>query len=280
MQSGEKQDNWPKETQKKSPMSLNQTTMRAQLSLSLLVCPSTSILFPPSRHFTCFTTSHLYVEIHFYTADRLGPCYWPLVPCSLVTSIQLSHWSQPDFNLWWGTKILIQATEGWVPWKKIPLTFCGSLNKRSLLSSQELPIRFSSVTQLCLTLWHPMDCSTQASMSITDSRSLLKLMAIKLVISSNHLILCCPLLLLPSIFSSIRNFCLVFCFFFPILLIFSFLPINIPLVLYLISMLIIYWSTWFFLIAPVYLYVYLCFHLFFQNTGLIRAGPFSFWSLI
>ena len=46
----------------------------------------------------------------------------------------------------------------------------------------------------------------QASLSITNSRSLLKLMSIESVMPSNHLTLCCPLLLLPSIFSSIRVF--------------------------------------------------------------------------
>ena len=46
----------------------------------------------------------------------------------------------------------------------------------------------------------------QASLSITNSQSLLKLMSIELVMPSNHLILCRPLLLLPSIFSSIRVF--------------------------------------------------------------------------
>ena len=43
-------------------------------------------------------------------------------------------------------------------------------------------------------------------LSISNSRSLLKLMSIKSVTPSNHLILCCPLLLLPSIFPSIRVF--------------------------------------------------------------------------
>ena len=52
-------------------------------------------------------------------------------------------------------------------------------------------------------LW-PMDCSTQVSLSITNSGSLLKLMAIELVMPSIHLILCPLLLLLPSIFPSIR----------------------------------------------------------------------------
>ena len=50
-----------------------------------------------------------------------------------------------------------------------------------------------------------MDCSTQASLSITSSRSLFKHMSIELVMLSNRLILCCPLLL-PSIFPSIRVF--------------------------------------------------------------------------
>ena len=52
----------------------------------------------------------------------------------------------------------------------------------------------------------PWAAACQASLSITDSRSLLNLMSIELVMPSNHLILCRPLLLLPSIFPSIRVF--------------------------------------------------------------------------
>ena len=52
----------------------------------------------------------------------------------------------------------------------------------------------------------PWIAARQASLSITNSRSLLKLMFIELVMPSNHLILCCPLLLPPSIFPSIRVF--------------------------------------------------------------------------
>ena len=51
----------------------------------------------------------------------------------------------------------------------------------------------------------PWTAARQASLSITNSRSLPKLMSTELVIPSNHLI-CCPLLLLPSIFPSIRGF--------------------------------------------------------------------------
>ena len=51
-----------------------------------------------------------------------------------------------------------------------------------------------------------MDCSRQASLSIINSQSLLKLMSIELVMPSNHLFFCCSFLLLPSIFPSIRFF--------------------------------------------------------------------------
>ena len=60
-----------------------------------------------------------------------------------------------------------------------------------------------SRVQLFVTPW---TAARQASLSITNSQSLLKLMSIKLVMPSNYLILCCPLLLLPSIFPSIRVF--------------------------------------------------------------------------
>ena len=64
----------------------------------------------------------------------------------------------------------------------------------------------SSVTQSCPTLCDPMNCSTQASLSITISQNSLRLMAIESVMPSSHLILCRPLLLLPPILPSIRVF--------------------------------------------------------------------------
>ena len=68
-------------------------------------------------------------------------------------------------------------------------------------------VQFSSVTQSCLTLCYPMDYTAcQASLSITNSWNLLKLMSTESVMPSNHLILCCPILLLPSVFLSIRVF--------------------------------------------------------------------------
>ena len=53
---------------------------------------------------------------------------------------------------------------------------------------------------------NPWTAAHQASLSITNSQSLLKLMSIDSVMPSNHLILCCPFLLLPLIFPSIRVF--------------------------------------------------------------------------
>ena len=60
-----------------------------------------------------------------------------------------------------------------------------------------------SHVQLFVTPW---TAACQASLSFTISQSLLKLMSIESMMPSNHLILCCPLLLLPSVFPSIRIF--------------------------------------------------------------------------
>ena len=64
--------------------------------------------------------------------------------------------------------------------------------------------KFSSVAQSCQTIHDPWTTANQASLSITNSRSLL--MSIESVMPSNRLILCCLLLLLTSIFPSIKVF--------------------------------------------------------------------------
>ena len=69
-------------------------------------------------------------------------------------------------------------------------------------------VQFSSIqslshVQIFATPW---TAACQASLSITNSQSLLKLMSFESVMPSSHLILCCPLLLLPSVFPSIRVF--------------------------------------------------------------------------
>ena len=67
-------------------------------------------------------------------------------------------------------------------------------------------IQFSSVTQSCPTVCDPKECSTPGLPVHYQLPELLKLMSIESVMPSNHFILCHPLLLLSSIFSSIRVF--------------------------------------------------------------------------
>ena len=67
-------------------------------------------------------------------------------------------------------------------------------------------VQFSSIAQSCPTLCDPMTMACQASLSITNSRSPPKPMSIESMMPPNHLILCRPLLLLPSVLPSIRVF--------------------------------------------------------------------------
>ena len=62
------------------------------------------------------------------------------------------------------------------------------------------------VTKSCLTLFDPMDCSMPGFLSFPISQSVLKLTSIELMMPSNHLILCHPFFLLPSIFPIVRVF--------------------------------------------------------------------------
>ena len=72
----------------------------------------------------------------------------------------------------------------------------------------DIPIQFSSVQSLsCVQLFEiPWTAAHQASLSITSSPTLLKLMSIESVMPTNYLILCCPLLLLPSVFLILKVF--------------------------------------------------------------------------
>ena len=80
----------------------------------------------------------------------------------------------------------------------ILLTLLRNSSDKSISSAQ-----LHSCVQLFATPW---TTARQASLSITNSRSLLKLMSTELVMPSNHLILCHPLFILPSIISTIRVF--------------------------------------------------------------------------
>ena len=92
----------------------------------------------------------------------------------------------------------------WTQWEKAKVGWFEKIALKHIHS-----VQFSSVAQSCPTLCDPMDCFPvhhQASQSITNSWSLLKLMSIEFVKSSSHLILCHPLFLSPSIFPSIMVF--------------------------------------------------------------------------
>ena len=75
-----------------------------------------------------------------------------------------------------------------------------------ILFCSSKPPQFSSVAQSCLTLWTPWNAVPQAPLSFTVSQSLLRFMTTESVMPSNHLILCRPLFLLPSIFPNIGVF--------------------------------------------------------------------------
>ena len=79
-------------------------------------------------------------------------------------------------------------------------------NKINLTAECYQQLHGCSVTKSCPTLATPWTAECQAPLSSTISWSLLKFMSIKSVVISNHLIFCCSLLLLPSIFPSIRVF--------------------------------------------------------------------------
>ena len=79
------------------------------------------------------------------------------------------------------------------------------LNSRTSISSVQ-SLSISSVAQSCLTLWTHEPHACQVSLSITNSWNIVKFMSIESVMPSNHLILCRPLLLLPSILPNIRDF--------------------------------------------------------------------------
>ena len=99
-----------------------------------------------------------------------------------------------------GLGVLSVAVHAWDRLKEVTIIFITSAIVWPQVN------QFSSVTQLCPILCNSMDCSTPGLPVHHQSRSLLKLMSIQLVMPFNHLILCHPLLLLPSVFTSIRVF--------------------------------------------------------------------------
>ena len=151
----------------------------------LLFCPDYEIFTPPMTFlgYVCVLIS-----------STVSSCLWPHVFSLLGSSVH--EFSRQEY------------------WSGLPFSPPGDLPNPGIkppsLASPALaghPFTSQSVSlvaQLCPTLCNPMDCSMPGFPSITSSWSLLKLLSIESVMPSNHLILCHPLLLLPSIFPSIR----------------------------------------------------------------------------
>ena len=115
------------------------------------------------------------------------------MPCGIF----LDQGSNPCL-LHWQVDYLPLSHQG-----RLPLVFKIILIEKKIITSLSM---FSSVTQLCPTFATPWTTARQASLSITNSWSLLKLMSIESMMPSSHLILCRSLLLLPSSFPASRSF--------------------------------------------------------------------------
>ncbi|CAI9179684.1 unnamed protein product [Rangifer tarandus platyrhynchus] len=115
----------------------------------------------------------------------------PLVDIWVVSGLSLLN----DIALYFTVYILVE----------ISIHFFEYVSRVEFLGhGKNAHLQFSSVTQSCPTLCDPMNHSTPGLPVHHNSQSLPKLMSVELVMPSNHLILCHPLLLPPSIFSSIR----------------------------------------------------------------------------
>ena len=138
--------------------------------------------------FSCFFTHFTYFPFYFIYAHYIINNDNASVPESPSELLPL-NWTYPSKEVGHSPLLFLEFVDPW------------------LFISNFTQVQFSSVQSLsCVRLFAtPLTVACQASLSITNSRSLLKLMSTQSVTSFNHFILCCPLLL-PSIFPSIRVF--------------------------------------------------------------------------
>ena len=144
--------------------------------------------------------NYIYIYLYIYTHTHIHTHYvgFPDGASGKEHACQCRRQKRCGFNLW-VRKILWRRAR-----QLTPVFFPGES------PWTEEPSRLdSSSVQLLSRMWlsaTPWTAEHQASLFIMNSQSLLKLMSIESVMPSNHLILCCPLLLLDSIFPSIRVF--------------------------------------------------------------------------
>jgi len=149
---------------------------------------SVELVMPSNHLILCFPLLLLpsvFPRIRIFSSESILRIKWPKYwSFSFSTSPSNEYWGLISFRIDWFDLLAVQGT------------------LKNLLQ------QFSSVQSFsCVRLFAtPRTTAHQASLSITSSWSLLKFMSIELVMPSNHLILCHPLLLPPSIFPSIRVF--------------------------------------------------------------------------
>ena len=135
-------------------------------------------------------------------------CLTLLGPHKLWPSGLLYPWDSPGKNTRAGCHALLQGIFPTQHRIHISYVSCIEGGFFTTCTTWKAPIKTfcCSLMQSCLTLVTPWTSAHQASLSIIISQSLLKLRSIELVMPSNHLILCRPLLLLPSLFPRIKVF--------------------------------------------------------------------------
>ena len=119
---------------------------------------------------------------------------------------QKDKWESAQWKIKEGQSVLDRGQWSKKLWVRKKLSITGAL-KATGKDQVTWGFVVAVVVQSCPTLYDPVNCSTQASLSFIVSWSLLKFMSIESVMPFNHLIHCCPLLLMPSTFPSIRVFC-------------------------------------------------------------------------
>ena len=161
---------------------MNPTTVNTASRLPhpiLLCCPEHRLWVPCFIHWTC--TGHLFYICNIHVSVLIFQIIPPLP-------------SPTESKTLFFTSVFFCC----LAYRIVITVFLNSIYKHS--------VHFSLVTQSCLTFHDPWTRALQASLSITNSWSLPKLMSIESVMPSNHLFLCHPRLLPPSIFPNIRVF--------------------------------------------------------------------------
>ena len=190
----------------KPPIALNNvicSSMQKYGAISSLACPQQDDQeFLLSQHFwelcVCFWDTLVFVLKFWLSASLQWLGFWSHLLITLQKLFYL-FWCRGHTLGRTFTLSILELTDPQI----LHLTFCWITTRATESRDFVVVVQSLSHVQLFVTPW---TAAHQASLSFTVSQSLLKLMSIESVMPYNHLILCYPLLLLPSIFPSIRVF--------------------------------------------------------------------------